>query len=93
MEKENYYQIMNQIQANYGTFVQAYKIHLCQTDFPSSSIDKFIKFLQTMNLVKENDNSSASDTRSTPEDVRALFDDENDKAELPNKVIYRYEFV
>ena len=92
IQKEQYFDVMSVIQSSYQVFLDAHKIYLVHNDFPSSTIKKFLDFLQSINLVKEEEEQSSQSIMSTAE-VWQLFEGENDKQEMPRKIICRYEFV
>jgi len=83
---------MSVIQSSYQVFLDAHKIYLVHDDFPSSSITKFLDFLESINLIKKEEDTSGQSIMSSA-DVWQLFLKENEKHEMPRKIISRYEFV
>jgi hypothetical protein len=60
MDKILYFKVIDHIPSIFPVINSAYKIYLFRNDYPKSNYDKFMKFLQLINLVKPDYHDSDS---------------------------------
>lgn len=58
MDRELYFTVMNHLPTVFPVINEAHKVYMTRGEYPSSSVDKFLKFLQLINLVKPDEEQS-----------------------------------
>ena len=86
-----YSAILDYISNNYQVFLDAYKVYLTRTGFPTTNFVKFMDFLINLNIVRPNDDDSTDVLRV--DQAKKIFLNEVNERQLDAKIIYRGEFI